>query len=209
VRGQDVEIQTEAENRPNFTVTTILTRAGQVIRKIESAWPHPLQRKSDEEAARIQAERQHERVVATVRELGHEGATAAAARAPDAAAASVDGALLAWAVSFVAEQARDMLGSVMTTTLLRRTYTRLVRERDVLKAFRIAADGRVSVDAARALLPEAAVAAAAAWVTALLAESGAMIARAGKIKVRQATRMMEADLEKVGFYQALGEAGGG
>jgi hypothetical protein len=65
-------------------------------------------------------------------------------------------------------------------------------------------DGRVTVEHERAALSTAAVAASAAWVTAFLGEAGTMAEKAGRIKVRQATRMMEADLEKIGFYAALG-----
>lgn len=198
VRGVAVTIQTEAENRPDFAVTTVITRKGQVIRKIESAWPHPLQRRGDQAAAEAQVRRQHERVVATVGDL------AVQVPAPAGGAAPVDGALLAWATTFVVEQARDLLGSVMTVAILRRTLNRLIREHETLRAFRVSADGRVVVDRERAVLSGAAVPAVAAWVSAFLSEAGALAEKAGKIKVRQATRMMEADLERIGFYAALG-----
>lgn len=201
VRGQSITIQTEAENRPDFAVTTIITRAGQVLRKIESGWPHPLQRRDDQAAAESHLRRQHERVSATVRELE--------ANPPGTAnPATVDGALLAWAVSFVAEQARDLLGSVMTVALLRRTHKRLLREHETLRALRVGPDGRVSIERERATLPASGVAAVAAWVSAFLVEAGALVEKAGRIRVRLATRMMEADLERVGFYAALeGQAG--
>jgi CheY-like chemotaxis protein len=205
VRGEDVTIQTEAENRPDFTITTLIARHGQVLRKIESAWPHPLQRRGDQAAAETQVHRQHERVAASVREL----ATAPPRPAPTpGGAAAVDGALLAWAVSFVVEQARDLLGSVMTVAVLRRTHKRLQRDREPLRAFKVGADGRVSVERGREALAGSAVVAAAAWVEAFLAEATTLVERAGRIRVRQATRMMEADLEKIGFYAALGAAGG-
>lgn len=200
VRGESVTVQTEAENRPDFTVTTVITRAGHVIRKIESGWPHPLQRRDDQSAAEAHVHRQHERVTAAVRELQRP--------APGAGAARVDGALLAWAVSFVAEQARDLLGAVMTVALLRRTHKRAAQDYDVLRELRLGPDGRVTIDPARAALPPVAVRAVAAWLRAFLEESGAMVEKAGKIRVRQATRMMENDLERLGFYTALGEAPG-
>jgi len=201
VRGQSVTIQTEAENRPDFTVTTLITRGGQVLRKIESAWPNPLQRRSDQTAAEAQVRRQHERVTGSVRDLAQE-APAAAQGTP----AAVDGALLAWAMSFVAEQARDVLGAVMTVALLRRTHRQLLRDHDSLRALRVGPDGRVTVERERAALPASGVAAVAAWVTAFLGEAGALAEKAGRIKVRLATRMMEADLEKIGFYAALAAA---
>lgn len=199
VRGAPVTIQTEAENRPDFMVTTLVARSGQVIRKIESCWPHPLQRRGDQPAAEAQVRRQHERVVATVGELAFE-----APAAPAGSPATIDGTLLAWAVSFIAEQARDLLGSVMVAALLRRTLTRLLRDHECLRSLRVATDGRVLVDHERAALPASAVAAVAGWVTCFLAEASALAEKAGKVRIRQATRMMEADLERIGFYAALG-----
>ncbi len=200
VRGDSVTVQTEAENRPDFTVTTVITRGGHVIRKIESGWPHPQQRGDDQAAAEAHVQRQHERVTSAVRELQRP--------APGAGQARVDGALLAWAVSFVAEQARDLLGAVMTVALLRRTHKRLVQDFDLLRELRVGPDGRVTIDPARAALPPVAVRAVAGWLKAFLDESGALVEKAGRIRVRQATRMMEADLERLGFYTALGEPAG-
>ena len=197
VRGNNVEIQTEGENRPQFTVTTVVIRGGQVLRKIESAWQHALQRLEDQELARSQIDRQHDRVVATIRELTVEGGRRAASDPV------VDGALLAWAVSFVAEQARNSLGAVMTVALLRRTHKRLARERETLRSFRVAEDGRVAPDPAAVSLPGEAVRAVAEWTATFLAEAGAMAEKVRGLKIRQATRMMEADLEAAGFYAAV------
>ncbi|HLA76466.1 MAG TPA: response regulator transcription factor [Vicinamibacteria bacterium] len=197
VRGAPVTIQTEAENRPDFMVTTLVARSGQVIRKIESSWPHPLQRRADQAAAEAQVRRQHERVAATVGELASEPP------APAGGPATTDGALLAWAVSFIAEQTRDLLGSVMTTALLRRTWTRLARKHESLRSLRVVADGRVLVNHEQAALPGPAVPAVAEWVASFLTEAGALAEKAGKVRIRQATRMMEADLERIGFYAAL------
>jgi CheY-like chemotaxis protein len=187
VPGGAVQVQTEAENRPDFTVTTVVARAGQVIRKIESAWGHPLQRREDVEAARLQIDRQHDRVVATLKGLG-----------------TVDAALLAWACSFVAEQVRNLLGSVMTVTLLRRTHRRLLKERDVLRVFRVAEDGRVVAEGPG--LGPAAVGAVADWIVSFLAESAQLAEKAAGIRVRQVTRMMESDLDAIGFYAAVDAA---
>lgn len=204
VRGTNVEIQTEGENRPNFTVTTVVDRGGQVLRKIETAWQHPLQRTADQELARVQIDRQHERVVATIRELTLEGSLQLKAGAGD-----VDASLLAWAVSFVGEQARLFLGSVMTVALLRRAYRNVARECLVLSAFRILEDGRVVAEAAVAgRVPRAAVDAAAAWIVLFLSDAAGIVEKVGTIRVRQVTRMMEADLEQIGFYAALEGARG-
>lgn len=205
VRGTNVEIQTEGENRPNFTVTTVVARGGAVLRKIETSWQHPLKRTEDQEVARSQIDRQHDRVVATIRELSLEGAPRRTG--PGVPEPGVDASLLAWAASFIAEQARDSLGSVMTVALLRRTHRRMVRERESLRAFRIAEDGRVTADAAAgASVPRDAVGAVAAWAAAFLSEAAGLVEKVGAIRIRQATRMMEGDLEAIGFYEALEKA---
>jgi CheY-like chemotaxis protein len=197
VRGSDVQVQTEAANRPHFTVTTILAREGQVLRKIESAWLHALKRREDVELARAQIERQHDRVLAMLRELGGE--------APDPAAASVDPSLLAWALSFVVEQVRHHLGAVMAVALLRRTHRALVREHPALRVFRLAEDGRVQADP-QAAPPAALVPAVAAWTSAFIGAAAELVERVRALKLRSITRMMESELERVGFYTACQEA---
>jgi hypothetical protein len=196
-RGRQLQVQTECENRPHFTVTTVIVRSGQVVRKVESSWQHPLQRATDMEMARAQVDRQHDRVVATLRTL----ADVREAVAPRAAE-PVDAALLGWAVSFVGEQVRDHLGAVMTVALLRREHRALVPAHPALRALRVADDGRVvlSGDAAAG---GSLVKASAAWTNAFLAAAGEISERVRLLKVRQVTRMMEAELEKVGFYRAV------
>ncbi|HEX6737338.1 MAG TPA: response regulator [Vicinamibacteria bacterium] len=198
VRGREIVVQTEGENKPHFTVTTVVARGGQVLRRIESAWQHALQRREDQELARAQIDRQHERVVATLREL-----ELPAAPAPAGAGPGVDASLLAWALSFVAEQARDHLGAVMEGALLRRSLRETAPQHPALRAFRVAEDGRVLVgDAAAASGPEA-VAAVAAWTAAFLESAAALVDRIRALRVRSVTRMMEADLERCGYYARL------
>jgi DNA-binding response OmpR family regulator len=202
VRGQEVQVQTEASNRPLFTVTTILARDGQVLRKIESAWHHALKRREDVELARAQIERQHERVVATLRELGREAPRASEAGAEE----TVDPSLLAWALSFVSEQVRHHLGAVMAVALLRRTHRTLARENAVLRSFRVAEDGRVQVDGEPGPLPRAAVASLAAWTAEFIGAAAELVERVRALRLRTVTRMMEAELERVGFYAACEKA---
>ena len=201
VRGREVQVQTEAGNRPLFTVTTILARDGQVLRKIESAWHHALKRREDVELARAQIERQHERVVATLRELGRD-----TPRAGEAAGETVDPSLLAWALSFVSEQVRHHLGAVMAVALLRRTHKALAREQPVLRSFRVAEDGRVQVEGAPGPLPPAVVAAVAGWTAAFINAAAELVERVRALRLRTVTRMMEAELERVGFYAACEQA---
>jgi CheY-like chemotaxis protein len=197
VRGQEVQVQTEASNRPLFTVTTILARDGQVLRKIESAWHHALKRREDVELARAQIERQHERVVSTLRELGRE-----APRAAEAGGETVDPSLLAWALSFVSEQVRHHLGAVMAVALLRRTHRALARDQPLLRSFRVAEDGRVQLDGEAGPLPPAVVGAVAAWTASFIGAAAELVERVRALRLRTITRMMEAELERVGFYAA-------
>ena len=202
LRGESVTVQTEAENRPDLAITTLIARGGRVIRKIENVWPHPLQRRQEQAVAEDQLRRQHERVVATLGDLAIANPAGAGGVAP-----AVDGGLLAWAVSFLGEQARDVLGTIMTAILLRRTQRSLVLTHEALRHFRVGNDGRVLIDRDRAALPRSAIAAVAAWVTAFIEEAAILSDKANRVRVRQATRMMEADLERMGFYQALGPLG--
>jgi hypothetical protein len=162
VRGQDIQVQTEGENRPEFTVTTVVARDGQVMRKVQSAWHHPFKRREDQEVARTQIDRQHDRVVAMLQGLSVEvGGPVPVPTAP-AAALGVDPSLLAWAISFVAEQVRDHLGAVMTLAQLRGSLRRAARSRPALRAFRVAEDGRVVPATSEASLSAPAVEAVAA-----------------------------------------------
>lgn len=192
VRGAEVQAQTEAINTPHFSVTTILARGGQVLRKIESAWPHALKRREDVELARAHIERQHERVLSMLRELGRE--------AP-AAGLAADYRLLAWALSFIAEQVRHDLGAVMAVALLRRTHRALLERQPVLEAFHVTEDGRVQVESEPG--PAAgAVAATAAWTAAYIAAAAEVVERVRGLRLRSVTRMMEPELERAGFYAA-------
>jgi DNA-binding response OmpR family regulator len=194
VRGRSLQVQTEAENKPNFTVTTVVASGGKVVRKIENAWQHALHRRDDLDLARSQIDRQHERVVATLNDLA----------APKPEAAGADGGLMAWAATFLAEQVRDHAGAVMTAALLRRTHRELLPRHPALRSWRVSEDGRVSFAGGSADL---ALEAVAAWVAAFLGEGGQLVPKLAGLKVRAATRMMEAELEKAGFYAALERAG--
>ena len=202
VRGQDIQVQTEGENRPEFTVTTVVAREGQVMRKVQSAWHHPFKRREDHDVARAQIDRQHDRVLAMLQGLAAGAAPVPVPMAP-AAALGVDPALLAWALSFVAEQVRDHVGAVMTLALLRASFRRVRTRRPAVRSFRVVEDGRIVPAAAEALVPPAAVEAVAAWTADFLTSAGEVVDKAGAIRLRQATRMMESELEKIGFYAAF------
>jgi len=203
VRGRDIQVQTEGENRPEFKATTVVARDGQIMRKVQSAWHHPFKRREDHDVARSQIDRQHDRVVAMLQGLATEAVPPPAPFTPLPSAGDVEPSLLAWAISFVAEQVRDHLGAVMTVALLRASHRRLAPGRQALRSFRVAEDGRVVPAAPESSVPLAAVEAVAAWTADFLSAAGEIVDRAGGIRLRQVTRMMEAELEKIGFYAAF------
>jgi len=197
IRGDAVEVQTEGDNQPDFRVTTVVARRGQVLRKIESGWPHPLGRREDQALARAQIDRQHERVLAMLNGL--------ASGAPASAEQVVEPSVLAFAVSFVADQVRVHLGGVMVATLLRRTHRATASRYPVLRTFRVAEEGRVAAETSADPLPRAAdlVGASAAWTADFLAAAGEIVEKARSVSVRRVTRMLESELQSCGFYAAL------
>lgn len=199
VRGEQISIETEGRNRPNFTVVTVVMRGGQILRKIESGWQNPLNRREDAALARAQIARQHDRVVAELAELE---APAPASPAGD----TVEASLLAWAVSFVAEQARHHLGAVMTVALLRRTHRALSKDRAVLRSFKVQEDGRVaSVPDAPPVTADG-VRAVAHWLSAFLRAAAEIVAKVANLRVRTVTHLLEGELERCGFYRELEKA---
>jgi hypothetical protein len=67
VDGVSYQVQTEAENRDVFSVTTIVARDGQVVRKLSSAWERALGDAADGRAAREAVDRQHARALSETR----------------------------------------------------------------------------------------------------------------------------------------------
>ena len=65
--GVRVQVMTEAESRPNFVITTVVSRDGAGIRRIESSWSHPLKRSEDIDIVRRHIDLQHERVLDEIR----------------------------------------------------------------------------------------------------------------------------------------------
>jgi CheY-like chemotaxis protein len=200
--GDKLQIQTEAENKPLFTVTTVVVRDGQVLRRIENAWHHPLQRRDDLELAHSQIRQQHERVEKSVRELTLEGGTRGATRS--VGIPGVEASLLAWALSFISEQAQSRLGMATTVALLRRTQRDLQPRHPPLQHFHVAENGRVVSDlpARSELLPEA-VASMAGWAKTFLALAGTKAEDLARLPIRHVTKMIEEPLQKAGFYAAF------
>lgn len=196
--GGDLQIQTEAENRPHFAITTVVVRNGRVLRRVENAWPEPLSRRDDEPAARSQVDEQHDRVVTSLRE-----------RAQSAGASSgPEGALLAWAVERLAEEAGRQLGVTASVALLRRAHRGAEAGHPDLGAFEVRDGGGVRFDAGGgARVPAIAVTGIAAWIARFLAEAAAMRPDLDPVDPREATRGAGDDLERCGLYAALGLEG--
>jgi hypothetical protein len=201
VNGEKLQIQTEAENKPNFTVTTVVVRDGQVLRRVENSWHHPFLRRDDTELALSQIQDQHTRVANSVRDLGLEGSPREATRDGRPA---VEAAVLAWALSFLSEQAESRLGTATTVALLRRTHRDLLPKQPPLQHFHVAENGRVVSDlpASAELLPES-VDSIAAWGASFLALAGTKAEDLLRLPVRQVTKMIEGPLQKAGFYAAF------
>jgi hypothetical protein len=194
------QIQTEGENRPNFTVTTIINRGGQIIRKVRTSWQHPLKKRADERLARAQIDRQHERVVSGLNEM-------IKARSLPPQAAGISSLLLIWVMHFIIEQTWVHLGTSVAVAVLRRTRASLARRFEVLKYFQVEEDAKVQVDPSPGQqLPADSVAAVAAWSARYLAEAARIVPDVGRLRVRQATILMEHALDQVGFYAAFDQA---
>jgi CheY-like chemotaxis protein len=69
VAGKMVRVLTEARSRPTFMVVTAIERDGHKLRRIESSWPHPLDRFEDRPFVRREIDLQHERVLTTIADL--------------------------------------------------------------------------------------------------------------------------------------------
>jgi CheY-like chemotaxis protein len=202
--GERLQVQTEAENKPAFTVTTVVVRDGQVLRRIENSWHQPLQRRDDLERALAQIQQQHERVEKSVREMSQEGPPRPAAR--PAGLPGVEASLLAWALSFISEQAQSHLGTATTVALLRRTQRDLRPRHPPLQHFHVAENGRVVSDlpSGSELLPEA-VASMAAWARTFLGLAGTKAEAMARLPIRHVTKMIEEPLQKAGFYSSFEE----
>jgi CheY-like chemotaxis protein len=205
-RGEEFQIQTEVANRPNFTITTIVSRSGKVVRKVETGWPHALDRADDVASARSQMEAQHERVAAKIREVASRETPVPARSegpAPVPHEATVDAALLAWAMYFLVEQVWTHVGTTVTGSLLHRSHQRLLPSRPLLGRFRITEEAQVAPDGTSPVLPAEAVAAVGDWAADFLAEAERVSWEISNLNIHQATRIMEPALQKVGFYTAF------
>jgi CheY-like chemotaxis protein len=200
--SEKIQVQTEAENKPAFTITTIVARGGQVIRKTERSWDHPLQRRDDIGRARSDIDRQHQLVLETLSDFAPHSGPAPAGQAPidpDRAAS-----LMAWTLSFVAEAAQGHLGAVTTLALLRKVQRRLAAENPVVGQFEVAENGRVVFNLqAPPAVTQQTIEGMASWAAGFLTEAKLKVERAGGLSMRSVTHVIESELDRVGFYSAF------
>jgi DNA-binding NarL/FixJ family response regulator len=196
------EIETQGENRPNYTVTTVVKRDGKVVQRAQAAWSYPLRRHEDWSAARQQIEGQHARLTTSIRELASQNPPPTAPQAQ-----GVDATLLSWAIHFLVEQGWAHLGTTIAINLLRRTHASVAERYAILRRFRVNDNAHVNVDLAEgAILPAEAVEAVAEWLAEFLALAARVVPDAADVQVRQATMLMGNALDRVGFYTAFDQA---
>jgi hypothetical protein len=201
-RGRSFVVLTEAVSQPKFTVTTVITEKGVPLRKIESALPHPLAREDDRDTVRRQLDLQHDDALRRLDDLVLDTAPRRVVWSDQSR--SVEGGVLAWAISAVAQLAEAEAGTDETARQLRLTHERALVEETALRAFHITPFGRVIVDPEHAgRIPRRAVRAVAGWCRAFA--TAALQAEVDQIAepVRQATRRYALALERMGFYDRL------
>ena len=196
------EIETQGENRPNYTVTTVVKRGGKVVQRAQVAWSYPLRRHEDWSAARQQIEGQNARLTTSIRELASQNPPSIAPQAQ-----GVDATLLSWAIHFLVEQGWAHLGTTIAINLLRRTHASVAERHAILRRFRVNDNAHVNVDLAEgAILPAEAVEAVAEWLAEFLTLAERVVPDAGGVRVRQATMLMGNALDRAGFYTAFDKA---
>jgi DNA-binding NarL/FixJ family response regulator len=115
----------------------------------------------------------------------------------------VDATLLGWAVHFVVEQVWAHLGTAATAGLLRRTLQEELDQHPLLRVFIVQDNAHVGIDLTLgARLPAEIVGITAEWLVMFLSAGRRIAPDVAKVDVREATRIVGAALEQVGFYVA-------
>jgi hypothetical protein len=215
VAGRRYQVHTEGMHAPNFSVATIVAAFGQGLRKVETLWPHPMKRDVDLDPAREQIDRQHESVLRMVQE----GDLLPPVRRKvwDVDGGGVEGSQLIWVMTLLRDLARERIGLVPTVGLLRQSRRELHSVHAALGSFDVEEGGRIRVrvadkGSARTTLsgwrlPKGTVEAVAAWALVFRAEVNLLAGPPRLPSVRRATRMLAQELQAMGFYAALAEAG--
>lgn len=204
VGGRRIPVLTEIGNRPNFTITTSMTLNGVAIRKVETAWNHPLERREDLPSAEREVALHHEQALAAVQQLG-------LSRGPrrvvwKAESRQADGLLVCRALQAVLDEARTRMGAAPALGLFRRTGESLLRSVEILRAFQLLADGRVVLDRHGARVSQAAVAAAAEWAVRFVGQTPRVEGESAAVTIRRAVGADQARLARIGFAAAVADA---
>lgn len=204
VAGRQVPVLTEAGNRPNFTITTCMTSNGRAIRKVETSWQHPLERREDVLSAQKEVRLQHEQALAALKIL--DLARLSRRVVWDSKRRLVDGDLLCWALTAIWREARGRLGNDLAHGLLRASFERLSRNLEGLRTFRITSEGRVVLNVRGGpLVPHPAAVAAAEWAVSFVTASRTS-GETAMSAIRRATASRESRLERIGFVAAVAAA---
>ena len=205
VGGERIPVLTEAENRPNFTVTTCMTSKGHAIRKIETSWQHPLERREDLVLAQRQIKLQHHQTLAALEQigLGHTSRRIVW----DTRSRLVNGSVLCWALCALLEEARGRVESAPAA--FRATLDGLKNSVNGVRVFRVTENDRVLLTCHSApLAPQAAVAAAAEWAAGFVAGAMGLKGELAVARIRQVTATRQAQLERMGFYSVVAVVAG-
>jgi CheY-like chemotaxis protein len=202
LRGRTLVVLTEASARPRFTVTTVITERGAALRKVETVLPYPLAREDDEGIVHQQIDLQHDDALQRLEQLALSPAPRRILWTDQNR--NVDPALLAWALSALAQQAETEAGTEEAERALRATHERLALSEDLLRAFDVTANARVVVAPGyHGRMPRRAVSAVAAWSAAFAAEAMQVPEASVLEPIRQATGRRGLELERLGFYARL------
>jgi hypothetical protein len=201
VCGRRVHIRTEVRSSPTFAVVTGVTRGDRAIARIETAWQHPLNRTEDRALVRRQIDLQHHQAVGMVEELVLE--TMPRQVLWGSQERSVDASILCRAMTAICEQLRAHLPAPTVLSFLRRSHAAASQARRVLRSFYVRPDGSVWCDRGSVGQPHDTVVAVAAWASELLVEAARSSGRGVDLRVRQLTRPMADELERLGFYRAF------
>jgi CheY-like chemotaxis protein len=200
--GKGIQVRTEVRTRPTFAVITTVGRASRVLRRIETAWEHPLDRIEDRYLVKRQIDLQHEQALAMIDDLTVEATPRRVFWGSQER--SVDTSVLCRAMTLLADQLRPHVGAEALLGLLRRSHAARSHDRGILHSFYIRSDGTVLSDRGRgSRLPHDAVVAVASWAAELLTDASRMSDRARNVRIRQVTRPVSDELERLGFYTAF------
>jgi hypothetical protein len=200
--GKGFLVRTDVRARPTFAVITTVARGSRVLRRIETAWEHPLDRIDDRYLVKRQIELQHEQALAMIDDLTVEATPRRVFWGSQER--SVDTSVLCRTMTLLADQLRPHVGAEALLGLLRRSHAARSQDRALLHSFYIRSDGTVLSDRGRgSRLPHDAVLAVAAWAAELLTDASRVSDRARNVRIRQVTRPVSDELERVGFYTAF------